>query len=149
MLDFLIDSPDWPPNTNSVCFIERSRPRHRAHHGPQLMKSALGRIALLGLILFAISVQAQNNYQVDITNNTGYVIHYINVSPASSGNWEADVLGDQVLLNGDTFRLNLNGYSSPIFDIRLIDEDGDSYTFPGVDVTSQFVNATLADMDVP
>lgn len=112
------------------------------------MKSVFRPIALLGLFLIAATAHAQNNYYVDITNNTGYVIHYIYVSPASANTWEEDVLGDDVLMDGESFRVNLNGYNSPIFDIRLVDEDGDTYTYPGVNVTTQFVNVTLADLDV-
>ena len=37
--------------------------------------------------------------------------------------------------------------SLPIFDIRLKDEDGDTYTFWKVDVSRQDITVTLDDLD--
>ncbi len=87
------------------------------------------------------------DYYVDITNKTGYTIYYIYVSPDKSDSWEEDVLGSEVLMDDDTRRINLKGYKSPIFDIKLVDEDGDSYTFWDVDVSVKDITATLSDMD--
>ncbi len=111
------------------------------------MKTFVARIALLSLLLLAASAQAQQNYYVDVTNNTGYSVLYIYVSPGDAQTWEEDVLGDQVLLDGESTRVELNGYRSSIFDIRLVDEDGDTYTFMGVDVATQDLTVTLADLD--
>ena len=86
-------------------------------------------------------------FYVDITNKTGYTIMYMYVSPAKSDSWEEDVLGDDVLRSGKTQRVTLTGYKSPIFDIRLVDEDGDKYTFWNVDVSKQDITVTLDDLD--
>lgn len=105
------------------------------------------RLALATLImLFATSSMAAD-YYVDITNKTGYTIMYMYISPGKSKSWEEDVLGKDVLRNGNTQRVTLNGYSSPIFDIRLKDEDGDTYTFWNVDVSTRDVVVTLDDID--
>ncbi|AKS41071.1 hypothetical protein [Wenzhouxiangella marina] len=113
------------------------------------MKTMFTRTALLSLFLLVLSasVQAQQNYYVDVTNNTGYTIMYMYVSPADARTWEEDVLGADVLPTGQTGRVNLNGYHSPIFDIRLVDEDGDTYTFWQVDVSTSDLVVTLANMD--
>ena len=87
------------------------------------------------------------DYYVDITNKTGYTIFYMYVSPDKSDSWEEDVLGDNVLSDGETRRVNLYGYKSPIFDIRLVDEDDDSYTFWDVDVSEEDITVTLKNMD--
>ena len=102
---------------------------------------------LLFMLMTASSAQAQQNYYVDITNQTGFTIFYMYVSPADAKDWEEDVLGSEVLMNGDTRRVNLNNYFSPIFDIRLVDEDGDTYTFWNVDVSLRDIIVTLADID--
>ncbi|MFM1884967.1 MAG: hypothetical protein RL026_124 [Pseudomonadota bacterium] len=93
------------------------------------------------------SAEAVSDYYVEIINNTGYTVRQVFVSPADSDDWEEDVLGDEVLRNGESRRINLNGYSSPMFDIRLVDEDGDTYTFMGVDVSEQDVDARPEDID--
>jgi hypothetical protein len=51
------------------------------------------------------------------------------------------------LPDGKTQRVNLNGYKSPMFDIRLVDEDGDQYTFWNVDVSEEDITVTLDDLD--
>ncbi|SFX05118.1 hypothetical protein [Marinospirillum alkaliphilum] len=98
------------------------------------------------LLFLATNLQAAD-YYVDITNKTGYTIMFIYVSPADSTSWEEDVLGNDVLGNGKTTRINLRGYKSPVFDIRLIDSDGDSYTFWKVDVSRKDIVATLEHLD--
>lgn len=102
---------------------------------------------LIFMMLFFSSVAAANDYYVDITNRTGYTIMYAYVSPANAQSWEEDVLGSSVLPNGDTYRVNLRGYRSPYFDIRLVDEDNDSYTFWNVDVSRQDIIVTLDHLD--
>ncbi|PKL95611.1 MAG: hypothetical protein CVV18_04840 [Gammaproteobacteria bacterium HGW-Gammaproteobacteria-8] len=93
-----------------------------------------------------MSAQARD-YYVDITNQTGFTIFYLHVSPGTAKSWEEDVLGNDVIIDGGTMRVTLSGYKSPIFDIRLVDEDGDTYTFWNVDVSQQDLVVTLDDLD--
>ena len=104
--------------------------------------------ALMGLMLLlgAAEILAAD-YYVDITNATGYRVVRLEVSPASSTSWEENLLGKGTFGSGETKRVTLSGYDSPIFDIRLTDEDGDTYTFFGVDVQRQDLRVTLADID--
>ena len=99
------------------------------------------------LLLCSSSFVMAGDYYVDITNRTGYTIYYMYVSPASSSSWEEDVLGSDVLMHGDTQRVTLTGYRSPYFDIRLVDEDDDSYTFWNIDVSRQDIVVTLEHLD--
>lgn len=106
------------------------------------------RIAAVFAVLLMLCGQAlARDYYVDITNRTGYTILYMYISPAESSSWEEDVLGNDVLRDGETKRVTLRGYRSPIFDIRLVDTDGDSYTFWNVDVSRRDIVVTLADLD--
>jgi len=111
------------------------------------MKKFFLALAAISLLSLAASTQAQNNYYVDVTNNTGFTVYYLYVSPADAQSWEEDVLGDDVIMNGETYRVTLSGYNSSIFDIRLVDEDDDTYTFMGVNVATQDLNVSLADLD--
>lgn len=105
------------------------------------------RLALtLCLLLFAVMAHARD-YYVDITNETGYTVYYLYVSPEHASSWEEDVLGSDVMPSGTTRRVTLQGYKSPLFDIRLIDEDDDTYTFWGVDVSRRDLVVTLEDLD--
>ncbi|RUR37873.1 hypothetical protein [Vreelandella populi] len=105
-------------------------------------------LGLAGWVLLCMStVVSAADYYVDITNRTGYTLYYMYVSPANSKSWEEDVLGEDVLVNGDTQRVTLTGYTNPYFDIRLVDEDDDSYTFWTVDVSTQDIVVTLDHLD--
>jgi len=112
------------------------------------MKTLFNGLAVLGLMLIAFSAQAQQDYAFEITNDTGYTILFLNVSPADAQTWEEDVLDEKVILDGETVTVNLSGYNSPVFDIRAIDEDLDSYTFFGVNVAEGDLTITLADLDI-
>jgi hypothetical protein len=99
------------------------------------------------MLLCASAAALAGDYYVEVTNKTGYTIMYMYVSPAKSDSWEEDVLGDDVLPSGKTQRVNLTGYKSPMFDIRLVDEDGDKYTFWGVNVSTDDITVTIGDLD--
>ena len=111
------------------------------------MLAKLKLIFAAALLLGASAAAVAADYYVEITNKTGYTIMYMYVSPDNSDSWEEDVLGEDVLLSGKTQRVNLTGYKSPIFDIRLVDEDGDKYTFWDVDVSTRDITVTLGDLD--
>ena len=109
------------------------------------------KLKLLGaaaVLLCASAAAVAADYHFDITNETGYTITYMYVSPETSDYWEEDVLGEDGLLRpGKKQRVSLSGYKSPIFDIRLVDEDGDRYTFWKVDVSKQSLTVTRDDLD--
>jgi hypothetical protein len=109
---------------------------------------AMLRNAALAAVLIGLNAAAlAADYYVEITNNTGFTIMYMYVSPAKSDSWEEDVLGDETMSDGETRRVNLTGYKSPMFDIRLVDEDGDKYTSWNVDVSKRDLTVTLDDLD--
>ncbi len=101
---------------------------------------------VLLLALLAGRAEAAD-YYVDISNDTGYTILFMYVSPADAQSWEEDVLGADILPDGEERRVWLRNYNSPIFDIRLVDEDGDTYTFWDVDVSRRDLVVTLDDID--
>jgi hypothetical protein len=111
------------------------------------MIKALRHLAIFLLFMSSSTVALAQEYYVDITNRTGFTIFYMYVSPARSDSWEEDVLGKEVLTTGNSRRVWLRGYDSPIFDIRLVDSDGDSYTFWKVDVSKQDITVQLSDID--
>lgn len=108
------------------------------------------RFAFLAAMCIAATLSGAvkaENYYVDVTNRTGYTIMYLYVSPGDARSWEEDVLGNDTVMDGTTQRVTLYGYNSPIFDIRLVDEDGDTYTFWNVDVSRNDLVVTLDQID--
>jgi len=100
------------------------------------------------VLLCASAAAVAGDYGFDITNDTGNNITYLYVSPETSNYWEEDVLGKEgVLRPGKTQHVSLSGYKTSVFDIRLVDEDGDRYTFWKVDVSKQNLTVTPDNMD--
>lgn len=69
------------------------------------------------------------------------------VSPGKAESWEDEILQGRAIASGDSFRVDLYGYDSPVFDVRVVDVDGDSYTFWDVDVEQYDITVTLDNMD--
>ncbi|MDR0313143.1 MAG: serine protease [Treponema sp.] len=87
---------------------------------------------------------------INITNNTGYTVWYVYISPVSSSSWGEDRLrSDQVLRNGQSVTISsLPPSSNNRYDIRLVDSDDDSYTKMNVLVRqNQTIEFTFDDFD--
>ena len=62
-----------------------------------------------------------------IVNNTGQAVMTLNVSPTSEEQWGPDILGRDVLANGETAQIQFErGESQCNWDIRVTYEDGDT-----------------------
>ena len=106
------------------------------------------------LILFfnilGLSVFGQDNPRVTIVNNTGYTVYFVYISRTSTDDWEEDVMGEDVLMNGDyvNIRLLYPLTATNRYDIKLEDEDGDTYTKWNVLITPNArIVFTIADLD--
>lgn len=110
-----------------------------------MKKLALGLIVLLlGMGVYA------KDFKVTITNNTGNAVQYIHIAPSDSEDWEDDVLKGKVLKDGQSFTVTVKGYDSYIFDVKVEDENGTTYTKWEQDFTtaaSRKVSFTFDDMD--
>ena len=103
-------------------------------------------MSLVLLFVMACGLFAFEGY-VDITNDTGFDIYYVYVSHESNNGWGEDQLGSDVLFDGETYRVYVSGDKTSIYDIMVEDEDGDTYTFYGVDVEIEDITVTLDDLD--
>jgi hypothetical protein len=85
---------------------------------------------------------------VTITNDLGaWDIHYVYISPENSDEWGEDLLGeDEILEDGEELTTEVEVGT---YDIRLVDEDQDTYTRNAVEVTEEGYSweVTLADLD--
>ncbi|MDR2111209.1 MAG: hypothetical protein LBP32_07860 [Spirochaetaceae bacterium] len=88
---------------------------------------------------------------IRITNNTGYTVYFVYVSQADSESWGDDMLGDDVLMNGDSVNITLSRPLSEVsvYDIKLEDKEGDTYTKWDVPVSAGGqIEFTLKDIDM-
>ncbi len=111
-----------------------------------MLRNSLLIVFLTLIQAFAVGAMA-GDYYIDVKNNSGYTIEYLYVSPGKAKNWQEDVLGNKVMPNGTSARISLTGYSSPIFDIRFEDEDGDTYTFWDVNVEKHDIDLRPGHVD--
>ena len=86
-------------------------------------------VLFVAALLFVFSVAAEAS-TISITNQTGYAIHQIFLSDSDTDDWEEDVLGDNILPNGATLQVQVQGSFSQ-FDLMSIDEDGDAFAWHG------------------
>ena len=73
-----------------------------------------------------------------LVNNTGYPIYMVNISPASVNEWQEDVLGSQILNNGESLQVGFNCGNTQMWDINAIFEDGSSLSWYGIDLLTTY-----------
>ena len=108
--------------------------------------------AVIGLTMAGCLSMPQTSVRpvVTVVNNTGYTCFYLYLSPSSTDNWEEDVLGNDILENGQSVRVHLSKSLSQenIYDIMMVDEDGDTYTKWNVQLTENArILFTMRDFD--
>lgn len=88
--------------------------------------------ALLFAAAPAYSVGIQD---FDLVNATGYTIAEVYVAPSSSDEWEEDVMGRDMLENGETVRIEFAPRQKICdYDIKVVWDDGDEAFWEGFDL---------------
>jgi hypothetical protein len=81
----------------------------------------------------AAAGQARQNFT--ITNNTGHVLTTLNVSPSNENSWGEDILGRDVLANGENAEISFErGETQCQWDIRATYDDGGTTDARGVNL---------------
>ncbi|HWJ60169.1 MAG TPA: argininosuccinate lyase [Sphingomicrobium sp.] len=82
--------------------------------------------AACGAVLFSGAAVAQGKQDFRLTNKTGYTIAEVYVAPSASEDWEEDVMGVDVLANGDRVDIEFpKREKTCIYDLRVVFDDGD------------------------
>jgi hypothetical protein len=94
------------------------------------MRKIFAAAALAGLIGLGVpwgSARADGKQDFTLVNQTGYQINKVFVSPSASNDWEEDVLGRDVLDDGESvnivFHRNTTGCK---WDLKVVYSDDDS-----------------------
>lgn len=75
------------------------------------------------------------NQNFSIRNNTGQTINELYVSAVSSDNWEEDILGRDVLANGESAQISFERSETECnWDMRVVFENGQSLEERGVNL---------------
>lgn len=95
-------------------------------------------VLVLSLFAFAATSPALAQSQLDFTllNRTGLTINELYVSPSKSDDWEEDVLGRDVLKQGESVEITFprRAASSCLWDLKIVDSDGDSVEWENFDL---------------
>jgi hypothetical protein len=77
----------------------------------------------------------QTNQNFTITNQTGHTVMTLNVSPSNEDNWGPDILGSNVLSNGESASVTFPRAETQCqWDIRATYDDGDTTDVRGVNL---------------
>ena len=67
------------------------------------------------------------NQDFSLVNNTGHTVMTLNVSPSDSDEWGPDILGAEVLANGESAEISFErGQAQCNWDLRATYDDGDT-----------------------
>lgn len=91
---------------------------------------------LLGAALAAVATAAYASDLI-IQNESAWDIHRIYISSTDTESWGEDQLDDDILKSGQT--LTLHGVSCDYYDVKLVDEDGDTCELRNVKLCSDKV----------
>ena len=70
-----------------------------------------------------------------LVNKTGVEINAVYVSPSKSNDWEEDILGDDVLENGQNVRINIDdGSGACVYDFKAEFTNGQELTRSRINV---------------
>lgn len=119
------------------------------------MSSMLRITAALALVLFAtVTLAASGDSEITIRNDSSWVLHELYLSSVDDEEWGPDQLGSEVIGQGDEF--TLTDVPCEVYDVRLVDEDGDVCILDAValcnheaswDITNRELLGCQADTD--
>lgn len=92
------------------------------------MKLGIAKLAIAAatvLVLQGPAFAADQDF--DIVNKTGYPIKHLYVSEANNNSWDEDVLGRDVLNDGESFELKFaKGEKTCKWDMKVVYDDGEA-----------------------
>ena len=97
-----------------------------------------GWLLILFIIIVFGSAFGESGIKLTFTNNTGYTIKELYVSPTSHDDWYENLLKDGEVPNGKSVEVMIPEYATDelVYDIMAVDTEGDNYSKYEVDLTS-------------
>jgi hypothetical protein len=83
---------------------------------------------------------------VKMTNASRWEIHHVFLSASDEQSWGDDQLEDEILAPGDS--LTLTGISCDLYDVKIVDEDGDECVIEEVDLCGDHSQWKITDQDL-
>ena len=71
-----------------------------------------------------------------LVNRSGYEIHEVYVSESDNDDWEEDILGEDILEDGERMNINFSTTSRKRYwDLKTVDEEGDEEVYERFDLS--------------
>lgn len=91
---------------------------------PAIVASCLAVVALASITLQA--TQQRRNLDFTLVNKTGLTINEVYLSPTNDDEWGEDVMGKDVLANGEKVEITFSSSETECnWDLKIVDEDKD------------------------
>ena len=101
----------------------------------------------LALVLCSLATPAfAAKATVKVINQSKWEIHHIFLSASAEDEWGPDQLDDEILTKGDS--LTLTGIDCDLYDIKVVDEDGDECIIEEVDLCNDESYWKITDKDL-
>lgn len=89
----------------------------------------------LAMVLTARVTHAGNPLVFQLSNGSGYALTELYVSPSHRDNWGDDILGLDVLLDGEAAAVTIaDGRATCVYDVRFVADDGSMLEEVGLDL---------------
>lgn len=111
---------------------------------------AVGAALAVVLATIGATVHAQSRKSratVIVKNESSYAIHQLYLTPHDSEDWGPDQLGDLVV-DAKTGSFKLTDIPCDVYDVQLVDEDGDQCVVEEVDICAANETWTITDKDL-
>lgn len=94
-------------------------------------------LAVVALLALTAASALADSRDFTLHNNSSLDIYEVYVSPSSSSDWESDVLGDDVLLSGNSVHITFDDpRSTCTWDVKVVSETGSEGYLYNVDLCS-------------
>jgi hypothetical protein len=91
------------------------------------MRRLLLTAAFAGLMLAGPVIAEEAKQDFQLVNSTGYELKALFVAPSKSDNWEEDVLGQDVLADGQAVTIHFKPTTNTcVYDLKVVYSDDDS-----------------------
>jgi hypothetical protein len=100
-------------------------------------------VLVLATLLGSSAPALAGDQDFTLVNETGDTIDQVYVSPSDVNDWQEDVLGRQVLSDGEECPISFQrSETAELWDLKVVDADGDSVVWKGLNLL-EISQATL------
>ena len=103
--------------------------------GSGRMNRSLLLVCVLLLMAFSTSYAGKQDFL--LVNKTGVDIQEVYVAPHGSDEWQEDVMGKDMLVNGQSVKINFERQiKGKVWDLKVVDKDGKASVWQNLDLTA-------------